>query len=81
MQQSPSGWNPSTGTVSWNRATGFDKTTDIWMFVASCFYHDVWWRRKANEPPGDCGFADTQEQFVNIIIFGKKNHYSHTLLK
>lgn len=52
--------------------------TDIWMFVPSCFYRDVCWMGKANEPPGDCGFADMQEQFV---IFGKRNLYSFTLLE
>lgn len=34
--------------------------------------HDVCWMRKTNEPPGACGLADKQEQFLNIIFFLKK---------
>lgn len=43
--------------------------------------HDVCWMRKTNEPPGACGLADKQEEFVNIIIFLKRNLYSLTLLE
>lgn len=50
------------------------------MFVSSCFYHDVCCIRKVNEPPGDCGFADMQEQFVDIIIL-EKGTFTLTLLK
>lgn len=43
--------------------------TDSWMFMPFCFYRNVHWGRKENEPPGDCGFADDmQEQFVDIVI-------------
>lgn len=37
--------------------------------------HDVCWMRKTNEPPGPCGLADKQQQFVNMIIFFEKGTF------